>query len=198
MKIKSVDELFKDFNLFVTTERGFEGVASSDLWIALREIGDGKPVVDRGLTRGSIVVKTSFDPVEAVSRLRAEFSKHPKDFRWIYRVIPIERTVSTEIQNIVEAAAELSSRIRGEDSYRITVEKRRTNLRSREIIEAVAAGIDKRVDLENPDWVILIEVFGKITGVSVVNPKSILNIPKELAGSSTRSQESPPLDDERG
>jgi len=196
--IKSVDELIKDFNLFVTTERGFEGTASSDLWIALREIGDEKPVVDRGLTRGSIVAKTSFDPVEAVNRLRGELSRHPMGFRWIYRIIPIERTVSTGIQNIVETATELSSRVREEDSYRITVEKRRTNLRSREVIEAVAAGIDRRVDLENPDWVILIEIFGKITGISVVNPKSILNIQKELAESSTSCKESPPLDDERG
>lgn len=197
-KIKFVNELIKDFNLFVTTERGFEGTASSDLWIALREIGDEKPVVDRGSTRGSIIAKTSFNPIEAVSRLREEISKHPKDFHWIYRIIPIERTVSTTIQNIVEAANELSSRIRKEDSYRITVEKRKTNLRSREIIEAVAAEIDRRVDLENPDWIILIEVFGKITGISVVNPKSILNIPKELAGSSMSSQKSPPLDDDRG
>ncbi|MGB9622527.1 MAG: THUMP domain-containing protein, partial [Candidatus Bathyarchaeia archaeon] len=63
---------------------------------------------------------------------------------------------------------------------------------------AVASRIDRRVDLENPDWVILIEVFGKTTGVSIVNPKSILNIPKELAESSMGSKESPSLDDERG
>lgn len=190
--------MIHEFNLIATTERGFEGSASSDLWIALREIGDEKPVVDRGITRGSIMARTSLDPVEAVSRLRVEISRHPKDFHRIYRIIPIERTVSTTIQNIVEAACELSSRIRRGDAYRITVEKRRTNLRSREIIEAVAARIDRKVNLENPDWIILIEVFGKIAGISVVNPNSILNIPKELADSSVNRQEGTPLDDKRG
>jgi len=59
------------------------------------------------------------------------------------------------------------------------VEKRWTSLRSREIIEAVAEGIDRRVDLENPDWVVLIEIIGKYAGVSVIRPSDILHALKE-------------------
>jgi len=73
------------------------------------------------------------------------------------------------------------TRIGDSESFRITVEKRRTLLRSREIIDAVAADINRKVDLEHPDWVVLIEVVGRYTGVSVVRPDALLNVQKEKA-----------------
>jgi len=39
------------------------------------------------------------------------------------------------------------------------------------------------VDLEKPDWVVLIEVLGDTVGVSVVKPGDMLNVQKERARS---------------
>ena len=75
----------------------------------------------------------------------------------------------------------LASRIGEEESFRITVEKRRTILRSMEVIDAVADGIDRKVVLEEPDWIVLIEVVGRVTGVSVIRPECLLNVQKEKA-----------------
>jgi tRNA acetyltransferase TAN1 len=96
-------------------------------------------------------------------------------------VLPILAWVNTSIDSIVAEVETQKIKILNDDTFRVTVEKRRTQLRSREIIEAVAAVIDNPVDLENPDWVVLIEVMGEHTGVSVVRKEALLNIQKERA-----------------
>ncbi|MFQ6053053.1 MAG: THUMP domain-containing protein [Candidatus Bathyarchaeia archaeon] len=178
MHYRAVDSVLPDFNLIATSERGRESEACSELWMMLRAVGDEKPIVDRSPVRGLILARTNLEPVEAVRRLRDELLRSPDDFQALLRVLPIERVIPTDLDGMTAEVKKRASRIGSGESFRVTVEKRRTKLRSREIIEAVAAGIDRRVDLEHPDWVVLIEIVGRLTGVSVVRPGSLLNIQK--------------------
>jgi tRNA acetyltransferase TAN1 len=50
-----------------------------------------------------------------------------------------------------------------------------------EVIGPVAELFDNTVDLENPDWVVLIEIMGKMTGVSIVPADSIFKVQVERA-----------------
>jgi tRNA acetyltransferase TAN1 len=171
--------LIRDFNLLATTDVYSRSEGCSELWMLLRAVGDEEPTVDRSPVKGLVAARTALDPIEAVGRLRGELRERPEFFRVLLRVIPVERVVQTSLDEIVEAAGALAERISDDESYRITLEKRRTGLRSREVIDAVAGVIDRRVDLEEPDWVVLIEVVGKLTGVSVIRPEGLLNVQKE-------------------
>jgi tRNA acetyltransferase TAN1 len=73
------------------------------------------------------------------------------------------------------------------ETFRITVERRNTSLRSSEIIATVGSEIDNRVDLENPDWIVLVEIIGKLVGISVLRPNEIFSslIEKRLGGTVT-------------
>ena len=102
--------------------------------------------------------------------------------RVLLRVMPVEAIVPTDLGGIVEAAHELAAKMGENESFRVTLEKRRTPLRSREVIDAVARGIDRRVDLEGYDWMILIEIIGRITGLAVIPRDGLLNVQKERAG----------------
>lgn len=173
--------MIRDFNLLATTEIYSQSEGCSELWMLLRAVGDEEPAVDRSPVRGLVTARTTLDPVEAVGRLRGELYERPEFFRVLLRVIPVERVVQTSLNEIVEAAGALAERISSDESYRITLEKRRTGLRSREVIDAVAGGINRRVNLEEPDWVVLIEIVGRLTGVSVIRPEGLLNVQKERA-----------------
>ena len=170
-----------DFNILATSERFTQSRAASELWMHLRAIGDENPKVTKLRINGIIKAKTSIPPLEAIEKLRKALYDNPDHFKTLLRILPIQNVVKTDLEEIASATKELGSVIPLEDTYRITVEKRKTSFRSSHIIDAVAEIIDRKVDLENPDWVALVEVVGDYTGVSVIPPAAILNIQKEKA-----------------
>lgn len=70
-----------------------------------------------------------------------------------------------------------------DDSYRITIEKRNSGIASEEIITQIANKIPNRVSLKNYDWVVLVEILGTETGISVLKDSNILSIQREKRGS---------------
>jgi tRNA acetyltransferase TAN1 len=187
--------LARQYNILATTERINEDRAGSELWMLLRAAGDETPKVERMGIWGILVAKTILDPAEAVAKIREEFIKKPDGVQALFRVIPIQRLVPTTLDEIVKAATELGAIIPADASYRITVEKRRVKLGSHEIINVVADKFTQKVNLDNPEWVILIETAGKQTGVSVVRPASTLNIQKERVRLAAEAKKRAALDD---
>ena len=171
--------LLKKFNMLVTTSRGLETDACSEIWSILREMGDENPKVEMTGVRGLIAVETKLNPFNVVKGLRRIIAEKPWEVRHAIRVIPIERVVPTKIETMKEAVRELSSKIGEGETFRVTVEKRRTSLRSMDIIRAVAEDIDRKVNLEKPDRIVLIEVVGGLTGISVIRPEDILSVRRE-------------------
>jgi len=171
--------MFKDFNILATTSRGNEGDVCSELWYLLNEVGDSAPTVDKTGVSGLIAVKTAIDPFEVVEKFREVLHERPYEFRYTLRIIPIEKVVRTDLEEIQRVASDLGSKIREEETFRVTVEKRFTEVSTPDIIEAVAANIERRVDLNKPDKILLIEVVGGLTGMSVIKPDDILSVTKE-------------------
>jgi len=171
--------MIRDFNLLVTTSRGNEDECCSELWYLLGEIGDSAPIIDKTGVAGLVAVKTVLNPFEAVEKLRKILRERPYEFRYTLRVIPIEKVVRTGLGEIQRTATELSSKISENETFRVTVEKRFTETSTRDIIEAVAANIERKVDLNKPDKILLIEVVGGLTGISVIKPDDILAVIKE-------------------
>jgi len=171
--------LLKDFNLLITTARGNEEDVCSEVWYLLGEVGDAAAKVDKTRVTGLIAAKTAFNPFEVVEKFRAILSERPWEFRYTLRVIPIEKVVRTDLGDIQRAATELASKINEDETFRVIVEKRFTDVSTKDIIEAAAANIERRVDLNDPAKIVLIEVIGGLTGVSVVEPKDIMSVMKE-------------------
>lgn len=169
----------KDFNLLVTTARGNEEDACSEIWYLLGEIGDSAVKIDKTGITGLIAAKTAFNPFEVIEKFRVILKERPYEFRYALRVIPVEKVVRTDVGEIQRAVTELGSKIKEGETFRVTVEKRFTNTSTNDIIAAAAANIERRVDLNRPDKIVLIEVVGRLTGVSVVKPQEILSIMKE-------------------
>jgi tRNA acetyltransferase TAN1 len=171
--------LLSDFNLLATTMRGNERQMCYELAYLLKEIGDQAPEVDKSGIRGVIVAKTSLNPVEVIEKFRGILQERPYEFRYALRIIPIEKVVRTSLEEVKRVAAELSIRLGENETFRVTVEKRFTSIHSRDFIEAVATDIKNKVDLKNPDKILLIEVLGGFTGMSLLKPSDLLAVQKE-------------------
>jgi len=172
--------MINDFNLLATTSRGNERPMCNELYYLLKEeLGDTEAQACKTKIRGLIVGKTTLDPCLAVEKLRVILKERPYEFRYALRILPIERVVSTDLKEIKRVTQELAAKIGEQESFRVTVEKRFTAIHSKELIEASASDIKRKVDLKNPDKILLIEVLGGLTGVSVLKPSDILAVIKE-------------------
>ena len=171
--------MLKDFNLLVSTSRGNERNTCSEMWYLLGEAGDRAAIVERTPVIGLVVARTKIEPLTAVERLRSLLLERPWEFRYTLKVTPLLGIVSSDSEKIEDYAVKLAESIKKGEKYRITVEKRRTSISGRALIEAVAKRIDRKVDLEAPDKVLLIQILGEVTGVSVMAPDKILSVERE-------------------
>jgi tRNA acetyltransferase TAN1 len=172
--------MLKDFNLLASTARGNERAMINEILFLLKDqLGDQEAAAVKTAVRGMIVAKTSLDPYVAVEKLHNLLSERPYEFRFALRIIPIERVVPTDIEAIKQAATALAERIGENETYRITIEKRFTTLHSTDIISAVAPQIQRKAEMKTPDKILLIEIMGAVTGLSLVKPNEIISVLKE-------------------
>ncbi len=172
--------MINNFNLLATTARGNERPMCNELLFLLQEqLGDAEAQVSKTKVRGLIVGKTALNPCVVIEKFRAILQERPYEFRYALRILPIERVVQTDLDEIKHATAELATGIGENETFRVTVEKRFTSLHSKDIIEAAAGDIKRKADLENPNKILLIEVLGALTGLSLLKPIDILAVVKE-------------------
>jgi tRNA acetyltransferase TAN1 len=142
-------------------------------------LGDQSAVASKTGVRGLIAAKTSLDPCDAIRRFRVILQEHPYEFRYALRIIPVEKVVRTDLEEIKREATTLAAKMAEDETFRVTVEKRFTSLHARDFIEVAATDIQQKVNLGNPDKVLLIEVVGAWTGLSLIEPNDVLAVVKE-------------------
>jgi len=150
-----------------------------ELSFLLKEVGDPEPTVAKTGIRGLVVAKTSLNPVEALQKFRGILQERPYEFRYALRIIPIEKVVHTDLEEIKTAAAQLTAKLDEKETFRVTVEKRFTSIHSHDLIEAVATNVKNKVDLDKPDKTLLIEVLGAVTGISLLKSADLISVLKE-------------------
>ena len=165
-------------NLIVTCARHLEPETEEEIRGFLDEYGDSDPKVTITSMSGILTVETKLEPVEVVRKIKEALLDEPWSVRYCLRVIPIQRIVETKIEEIEKVVEELSDRISKDEKYRISIEKRNSDMSSQDIITKIASKIKNQVSLEFPDKVVLIEILGNKTGVSVLKKSDILSTEK--------------------
>ena len=105
-------------------------------------------------------------------------TEEPWLLRYCLRIIPIQCIAETEMSEIIKNVIKLKDTIQQNDSYRITIEKRNTSMSSTEIIAEIAKIFQNKVSLNQPDWIILIEILGDKTGISILKDDDIFSMDK--------------------
>jgi len=166
-------------NLIVTCPRHFESETKDEMKGILEELGDKSPeIVESGLS-GILTVKTHVKPTEVPKKIREKIQNEPWTIRYLLRVIPIQKWITTEIEQIISESQKLAEIIEEDENYRITIEKRNSNLSSKEIISKLADRINRKVALDDPTWTVLVEIIGGKTGLAVLTKNDVLSVEKE-------------------
>lgn len=174
-----VRNLLNDFNMIISTSRGNERNTCSEMWYLLGEVGDRGSTIETTTVIGLVVAKTKLDPIKAIRDLRALLKERPWEFKYTLKLVPIQKVVEAQLQAIEQSALELSRNIGQNEKFRITVEKRHTALSSKTIIDTVAKQIERTVDLDAPDRILMVEVIDQLAGVALIQPDDILSVERE-------------------
>ena len=163
-------------NLIITCARHLEPETTDELSAVLAQFGDENPEISRTSMSGVLTAKTKLVPFEVIKNIREKIVDEPWSIRYCLRIIPIEQVVDTNLEEISTKVFSLMKKVNEKESYRITIEKRNSDISSAEIISKIADNITNKVSLEKPDWIALIEILGNKTGVSVLKSDDIFSL----------------------
>ena len=155
-------------NLIVTCGRNLESEAKNEIKKIINELGDQELEVFNSGMRGILTVNTVINPLEVIDYARNKINEEPWFMRYCLRIIPIQIVTDTDVDKIKQNVIKFKDCIQKNDSFRITVEKRNSVISTKEIITEIAKSLSNKVSLEKPTWIILIEVLGGKTGISIL------------------------------
>ena len=165
-------------NLIITCARSLESETKNEIKKILGELGDQEPEILNVGMRGILMVNTIIEPSKIIDWVKNKIIEEPWLIRYCLRIIPIQRITDTEIDKIKQNVIKLKDTIQKNDSYRITIEKRNTDISSTEIITEIAKIFPNKVSLNQPDWIVLIEILGNDTGISILKDDELFSLDK--------------------
>jgi len=165
-------------NLIITCARHLEPETRDELNDILEDFGDSDAQISITSMSGILTAETKLDPIEIVRKVKEMVLDEPWSIRYCLRIIPIQKIIESKMEEIEEAISSMSQEILDGETYRISIEKRNSDLSSKEIITKTANKIKNKVSLEFADKIILIEVLGNKTGISILKKSDILSIEK--------------------
>ncbi len=149
------------------------------MWYLLGEVGDRGSTIETTSVIGLVVAKTKLDPIKAINDLRALLKQRPWEFKYTLKLVPIQKVVEANLDTVDKVAVSLAEGIEKQEKFRITVEKRHTDLSSKTIIDTIAKRIQRTVDLEEPDKILLVEIIGELAGLALIKSDDMLSVERE-------------------
>ena len=160
--------------------RTMERNSSSELYYLLTEILCCENVDVTPVTGIPGLTVTSFqeDPIKVLGQIEDEIEKDNAVLRHTLKIVPFQYRVKSSIENYKEVAKVFKDQINTDETWKITLRRRHSQLEREDIISAIALEITEgKVMLENPQHYILVEVLGKWTYLAL-SPLQDLSLSK--------------------
>ncbi len=171
----------KNINLLVSTSRYNEVSTKAELWFSLLICGDKYPIIYDLEYSGLIAALSNLEVRVVISKLRSILNADPNFFQYILKIIPIDLVCNIDLELISKIIEEnYRNYIKKEESFRILLKRRKNEQIDRNnMIKVAAKKIDNKVNLENPDVTIRIELLGNFCGISFLRKGEILKLNNE-------------------
>jgi tRNA acetyltransferase TAN1 len=161
----------------ITSAKGLEARASAEFKEIALLSGIRRVSMERSPYDGIVEVEAE-NPKNLISFFANYVRSEPFKVRYIMRIIPVDKVVDTKMEAITKAVKDLSGRIEEGETFRITIEARDSPYTEKQLINAIADVVDRKVNLDSPDKIVLLQIFGEYAGISVASPQEILSISK--------------------
>lgn len=164
----------REFNLIITSKRRNEIRCEKEFLVLSNILGLEDVEIERTKFSGVIICKVNEDPLNFIKKAKKVIEEDPWSFRYIQRIIPIQKVC--EVSKIKEVIKDFQ--IPKDGTFKVIINKRGCDIRKEEIIKEIISIINGKVNLENPDYIINIEIIENIAGLSLIKEEDIISIPK--------------------
>ena len=165
-------------NLLVTHEPSHAGSAKEEIEKVLKAVKQ-KANFLKSESEGifKLRVGNAKKIVKSLSKLKNKKGMFEHTFHWI----PIDKWVSTDVKAMQKEIKKLQNGIKKNEKWKMDLHKRHFDkMNSTELIIKLTEVVDKlKVDLDNPQKIIEVQIMGKKTGLALLNKDEILSIIKK-------------------
>ncbi len=161
-------------NLLVTHEPSHAGSAKEEVEKALKAIKQKakflKSEID-GVFK--LRVGNPKKIVKSLSKLKNKKRMFEHTFHWV----PIEKWTTTNIKAMQKIIKNLQKGIKKTEKWKMDLHKRHFDMPSTELIIKLTEVVDKpKVDLDNPQKIIEVQIMGKKAGLALLSKDEILSL----------------------
>ncbi len=145
----------------------------------LQRFGDPAPHVEKTNVMGIAIAQTGLDNRAVIKHCRKLWHDKPlESFEFAVKWVPVDYWCLTDLDAMKRLIDdEISDRIGDNQTWGMKVHKRRwQRYHTCEIVDHLAADIDRKVDLDKPDRIIWVDVIGPETAISLLTPDEIFSI----------------------
>ena len=143
-----------------------------------KKLGDNHPVVEWTAVDGIAVAHTFLNNREVVQKCRELLHATEASFEFAVKWVPVDYWCDTDLDEIKHVLDKHANKvIRPDETWAMRVHKRRwQRYHKAEIVAYLAPSIDRRVNLTNPDKIVWIDIIGRRTAVSILEPNDIFSV----------------------
>jgi len=164
-------------NILISYDPSHSGTAKDNIVNLFKDIKhDAKQIkkeVD-GLFSASVK-----DARKAVKDLTVLCKKDAARFEKTFHYIPIDKWCKATIKDMQKVVKILAKDIKDKEKWKMELGKRKREGHEMELILKLTEVVGKpKVDLENPDKIIRVEIIGNKAGMSLLKKGELLKVPK--------------------
>ena len=143
-------------------------------------MGDKYPIISDLEFLGLLTALTSIHAKEAIKKIKDILKEDPNFFKFILKIIPIDFVCETNLEIISQIVKDhYKEFIHNNESFKIDLKRRHNNSIERDIlIKKTAKNIENKVDLENPDKIIRIDLLGNFCSIAFLKSDEIIRFKK--------------------
>lgn len=129
---------------------------------------------------GLLESETTLDISETINITLQEYLQREKVY-FCFKIIPLEEYNLVSEDFILDWVANNIHRIGEKETWKVTINKRHSAIKTIDLINKIASNISNPVNLKQPDTIIQIEIIGKNLGISLLKPYQILQLQSYLS-----------------
>ena len=167
-----------DANLLVTHDASHAGSSKAEVERALKAVKQKAKFLKSNVDGiFNLRVGNAKKTVKSLGKLKGKKGMFEHTFHWV----PIEKWTATSLKSIQLHVKKLQKGIKKSDKWKLDLHKRHFDgIHSTELIMRLTEVVDKpKVDLENPQKIIEVQIIGNKTGLALLNKDEILSLAKK-------------------